>query len=249
MPHDLKGKIAIVTGGSRGLGRYISLDLASKGVYVIVNYRKNDKAAEETTNLIREKGGEAKKIQCDILNVEETRRMFRSIKEEKGKIDILVNNAGIYRDNLFIMMQDEEWDKVIKTNLYGMYNCCKAVIKLMLAERSGSIVNIASIAGLAPSPGQANYSAAKGGIIAFTRTLAKEVAAKGIRVNCIAPGLFDTDMTKRLPRHIREMALKNISLERFGRPEELAKLVSFLASDDASYLVGQTIIIDGGIIM
>lgn len=245
----LKDSVAIVTGSGRGIGRAIALELAAAGVKVAVNYAGRSDKAEETVELIRTAGGEAFAVQADVSQQADVERLVKTTLEHFGKIDILVNNAGITRDTLLLRMKEADWDEVIATNLKGVFLCTKAVSKGMLKQRSGVIVNISSVVGLSGNAGQANYAAAKAGIIGFTKSVAREFASRGIRVNAVAPGYIFTDMTGTLPEGTQNDILRGIPLGRIGRPEDVAKVVRFLVSPEASYMTGQTLSVDGGMEM
>ena len=236
-------RTAIVTGASRGIGRAIAVELARDGCYVIINYRSNDDAAAETLALVKGAGGEGEVVKFDVADSAEAEKGINDIIERFPVIDILVNNAGITADNLFLMMPESDWDRVIATTLNGFYNMTKPVLKRMLRQKHGSVVSIASVAGIIGNKGQANYSAAKAGLIGANRSIAAEVAKKGIRMNVVAPGLIETDMIKDAPV---EMIKNIIPMGRIGKPEEVAKVVRFLCSDDASYVTGQVIGVNGG---
>lgn len=244
-----EGKVALVTGASRGIGRAIALALAAQGADVAVNYAGSEAAAKEVAAEIEAMGRKAFVIQADIASTEASTAMVDAVVKEFGRIDVLVNNAGITRDGLLMRMKEEDWDAVITTNLKGVFNCTKAAIKYMMKQRSGNIVNISSIVGVMGNAGQANYCAAKAGVIGFTKATAKEVAARGIRVNAIAPGFIKTDMTSVLPEKVVEAMLAGIPLNRLGETEDIAKAVLFLASSDANYITGQTLHVDGGMVM
>lgn len=244
-----EGKVALVTGASRGIGRAIALALAAQGADVAVNYAGSEAAAKEVAAEIEAMGRKAFVIQADIASTEASTAMVDAVVKEFGRIDVLVNNAGITRDGLLMRMKEEDWDAVITTNLKGVFNGTKAAIKYMMKQRSGSIVNISSIVGVMGNAGQANYCAAKAGVIGFTKATAKEVAARGIRVNAIAPGFIKTDMTSVLPEKVVEAMLAGIPLNRLGETEDIAKAVLFLASSDANYITGQTLHVDGGMVM
>lgn len=245
----LDGKIALVTGASRGIGRAIALRLAEVGATVVINYAGNVKAAEEVKSMIVDAGGKAMLIQADIANTEAVDDMIKNINKEYGKIDILVNNAGITRDNLLMRMKESDWDDVINTNLKGIYNSTKAVSKFMMKQRSGRIVNMASVVGLTGNAGQANYAAAKAGVIGFSKSMAKELASRGITVNTVAPGFIETDMTAVLADQVKEELVSRIPLARLGNAKDVANAVMFLVSDEASYITGQTLNVDGGMVM
>lgn len=245
----LEGKKALVTGASRGIGRAIALMLAANGADVAVNYAGSEAAAKEVAAEIEAMGRKAIVIQADIASNEASTAMVEAAVKEFGRIDILVNNAGITRDGLLMRMKEEDWDAVITTNLKGVFNCTKAAIKYMMKQKAGSIVNISSIVGVMGNAGQANYCAAKAGVIGFTKATAKEVAARGIRVNAIAPGFIKTDMTNVLSEKVVEGMLAGIPLNRLGETEDIAKAVLFLASEDANYITGQTLHVDGGMVM
>ena len=235
-------KVAIVTGGGRGIGRAISVELAKDGYYVIVNYKSNENSASETLEMIKSEGGDGKIIQFDVVNSEETKKCIEEITS-RYNIETLINNAGIIADGLFLMMAENDWDSVINTTLKGFYNITKPVLRKMIRKRRGSIVSISSVAALYPNRGQSNYAAAKAGLIGASRAISTEVARIGIRVNVVAPGLIDTEMIKDAPIDaITEM----IPMKRIGKPEEVAKMVRFLCSDDASYITGQVISVNGG---
>lgn len=244
--HDLK--VALVTGASRGLGRAIALRLARDGVRVAVNYRSRDEEAAQVVEEITKNGGTALPWKTDVTDAQEVRSMVRGIVREWGGLDILVNNAGIVRDNLLLRMPDNAWDEVLNTNLRGAYLCTKYALRPMMDVGWGRIINIASLAGVIGSAGQANYSAAKGGLIAFTRSVAREAGPKGITANAIAPGFILTEMTDNLPPEMREMVMGRIPLGRFGKPEDVAELAAFLAGEPAGYITAQVISVDGGII-
>ncbi|WP_132370162.1 3-oxoacyl-[acyl-carrier-protein] reductase [Melghiribacillus thermohalophilus] len=245
----LKGKAALVTGASRGIGRAIALELAKAGAKVAVNYAGSEKKAQEVVDQIRQSGGEAFKIQANVASSDEVTGMVKEVVKQFGSLDILVNNAGITRDNLLMRMKEEEFDQVIDTNLKGVFLCTKAVTRQMMRQKSGRIINIASIVGVAGNPGQANYVAAKAGVIGLTKTTARELASRNILVNAVAPGFITTDMTDQLPEEAKEEMLAQIPLNRLGKPEDVSSVVRFLASDDAGYMTGQTLHVDGGMVM
>ncbi|MCL2923156.1 MAG: 3-oxoacyl-[acyl-carrier-protein] reductase [Trichodesmium sp. MAG_R04] len=241
----LKGKIAIITGGSRGIGRATALALAMEGANVVVNYAKSSDAALEVVEEIVAAGGNGMALQADISQMEEVDNFVKKVMEKWSCIDILVNNAGITRDKLLLRMKPEDWHSVIGLNLTGVFLCTRAVSKIMLKQKSGRIINVSSVAGQTGNPGQANYSAAKAGVIGFTKTVAKELANRGITVNAVAPGFIATDMTKDLKNS--EEIIKFIPLGRYGKPEEVAGMIRFLAADDAAnYITGQVFNVDGG---
>ena len=246
---QLTGKTAIVTGGSRGIGRAAALTLAEAGADVAVIYAGNTAAAEETVRLIEEKGRKGLAIQCDVADEAAVTAMVKDVKKELGRIDILVNNAGITRDGLLMIMKEDDWQAVLDTNLTGAFHCTKAVTRLMMKQRSGSIINITSVVGETGNAGQANYAAAKAGLIGFTKSVAKELASRNIRCNAIAPGCIETDMTAVLGEDTVDAMIKTIPMGRVAQPEEVAKAVLFLASDVASYITGQTLNVDGGMVM
>ncbi|PFA67915.1 beta-ketoacyl-ACP reductase [Bacillus sp. AFS015802] len=245
----LEGKVALVTGASRGIGREIALGLAREGCNVAVNYAGSEAKANEVVDEIKGLGRDAIAVQCNVSDAEAVQAMVKETIGHFGSIDILVNNAGITKDNLLMRMKESEWDDVININLKGVFLCTKAVTRQMMKQRSGRIINISSIVGVSGNPGQANYVAAKSGVIGLTKTTAKELAPRGITVNAIAPGFISTDMTDQLPEDVRNEMLKQIPLSRFGDPEDIAKVVTFVASDSASYMTGQTLHIDGGMVM
>ena len=246
---QIEGKVAFVTGASRGIGRAIALTLAEAGADVAVNYAGNAAAAEEVAAEIRKMGRRALILQGDVSQTEAAAAMLDAVVAEFGRCDILVNNAGITRDGLLMRMKEEDWDAVLDTNLKGVFNCTKAALKYMMKQRSGKIVNIASVVGIMGNAGQANYAAAKAGCIGFTKSVAKEVASRGITVNAVAPGLIATDMTSVLPEKVIEEMASGIPLKRAGQPVDVAKAVLFLVSDDAAYITGQTLNVDGGMVM
>ena len=245
----LDGKTALVTGASRGIGRAIALCLAAEGARVAINYAGNVRAAEEVKTAIEAAGGTAILCQADIADSSAVEAMVANVVKEFGTIDILVNNAGITRDALLMRMKDEDFAKVLDTNLKGVFYCTKAVSKLMMKKRSGRIVNMASVVGLVGNAGQTNYAAAKAGVIGFSKSAAKELASRGITVNIVAPGFIGTDMTAGLPESVKEKMLTDIPLGRMGEAEDVANAVLFLASDQASYITGQVVNVDGGMVM
>ena len=249
MTNQVEGKTALVTGGGRGIGRAICLELAARGATVIVNYRQSSAAAGEVVAAIRSAGGQAQRIGADASDADQVADMFKKIQSEFGALDILVNNAGMTRDNVIMLMKPTDFDAVIETNLRSCWLCCKTAARAMMRKRRGSIVNITSVVGIAGNGGQTNYAASKAGIIGLTKSLAKEVAVRGIRVNAVAPGFVDTDMTADLSGEIRAKAIEAIPLGRMGAPQDIARAVAFLASDEAAYITGQTLVVDGGMVM
>ncbi|MEH1817340.1 MAG: 3-oxoacyl-[acyl-carrier-protein] reductase [Nostoc sp.] len=244
----LQDKVAIVTGASRGIGRAIAIELASQGAIAVVNYANSSAAAEAVVTEITAAGGQAIAIQADVSKGDQVDALVKSVMEKFSRVDILVNNAGITRDNLLLRLKTEDWQAVIDLNLTGVFLCTRAISKIMLKQRSGRIINITSVAGLMGNPGQSNYSAAKAGVIGFTKSVAKELATRGITVNAVAPGFITTDMTSDLNNP--EDILKYIPLGRFGQPEEIAGMVRFLAADPAAaYVTGQVFNVDGGMVM
>ena len=240
-------KVILVTGGGKGIGAAICRAFAAEGETVAINYGSSEREAEALREELSQSGHEAAIEKADVSNLAETRRMVENIIKKYGKIDVLVNNAGITRDGFLMLMSEKDWRDVIDINLTGMFNCSKAVSEYMIGRRSGVIVNMSSLSGLSGLPGQANYAAAKGGVIAFTNALAKELAAFGIRVNAVAPGVIETDMIQSLTAEAKTRFLENIPLKRFGLAKEVASTVKFLASEDAGYITGETIRISGGL--
>ena len=246
---QLEGKVALVTGASRGIGKAIALMLAENGADIAVNFAGSTAAAEAVAAEIEKMGRKAILVQGDVSQAEVCAEIVDKVVNELGHIDILVNNAGITRDTLLLRMKEEDWDAVLNTNLKGVFNCTKAAVKYMAKQRSGSIVNISSVVALMGNAGQANYAAAKAGILGFTRSVAKEMAARGIRVNAVTPGFIKTDMTSVLSEKVVAAMEASIPLARLGEPEDIAKAVLFLVSDNAAYITGQTLHVDGGMVM
>ena len=249
MDFDFTDKVAVVTGSSRGIGRAIALRLAAGGAKVVVNYRGNESAAAEVVDQIQAAGGEALAVQADVSDPAQAEALIASAKKAYGRIDILVNNAGTTRDTLIMRMSEEDWDVVIDTNLKGTFNCIKAVTRPMMRQKYGRIVNVTSVSGLAGNAGQANYAAAKAGLVGLTKTVAKELGSRGITCNAVAPGYVPTDLTASLPEELIQLAIERTPLGRTGTPEDMAAAVAFLASDDASYITGQVLAVDGGLAM
>lgn len=245
----LEDKIALVTGASRGIGREIARSMAAAGADVVVNYAGNEAKAQEVVDSIRSHGRRSFAVQADVSIFEEVETMVKHVVKEFGRLDILVNNAGIARDNLLLRMKEDEWDAVVDTNLKGTFNGIKAASRPMMKQRSGRIINLSSVVGVLGNAGQANYVAAKAGVIGLTKTAARELASRGITVNAVAPGFIDTDMTTQLGDEIQQQLLEQIPLGRLGQPEDVARVVRFLASDDAAYMTGQTLHVDGGMAM
>jgi len=246
---SLSGKVAMVTGGSRGIGRAVCLRLAAMGARVIVNYVSQPGAAEDVVRVIEEKGGVASLACFNVAKSDEVQEAFKTVLEEHGRIDILVNNAGITRDGLLLKMKEENWDQVLDTNLKGAFNCTKAVARSMMKQRWGRIINITSVVGFTGNAGQANYAAAKAGLVGFTKSVARELASRFITVNAVAPGYIATDMTSDLPEEIKEKIKGEIPLGILGEAEDIAGAVAYLASDDARYVTGQCIHVNGGMFM
>lgn len=245
----LNDKVALVTGASSGIGKEIAKMLAAKGAKVIINYSSSSEAAQAVVSQIEEAGGTAECIGCSVSDFTAVGAMIKDIVKRYGHIDILVNNAGITKDNLLMAMKEEEFDAVIDVNLKGTFNTLRHVYRYMLKQKSGSIINISSISGVVGNPGQVNYAASKAGVIGMTKSMARELAGRGIRVNAVAPGFVATPMTEKLPEAAKEAGLAQIPMGRFGKPEEIASAVCFLASDEASYITGQVLHVDGGMAM
>ncbi|HET6871641.1 MAG TPA: 3-oxoacyl-[acyl-carrier-protein] reductase [Sporolactobacillaceae bacterium] len=245
----MKGKNALVTGASRGIGRAIALELGRQGVNVAVNYSGSEAKALEVVDELKALGVQAFAVQCNVSQAEDVQAMVKHVVDTFGSLDILVNNAGITRDNLIMRMKEEDWDAVINTNLKGVFNTTKAVTRPMMKQRQGKIINVASVVGIMGNAGQANYVAAKAGVIGLTKSSARELAARNITVNAVAPGFITTDMTSELPEEVKEAMLKEIPLARFGQPEDIAQVVAFLASDASAYMTGQVLRVDGGMVM
>ena len=246
---QLKDKVAVVTGASRGIGRAIAIELARRGAKVVVNYNASADAAEEVVLAIKDAGSEAIAVKADVSKLDQAKALIKAATDTFGRLDILVNNAGTTRDMLLAMMQEEDWDLVLATNLKSAFNCSKAALRAMMRQKYGRIVNITSVAGIAGNPGQTNYAASKAGLIGFTKSLAKEIGPRHITVNAVAPGFVETKLTKDLPADLKEAALKATPLGRWGTAEEVAYAVAFLASDEAAFITGQTLSVDGGLAM
>ena len=246
---SLEGRVALVTGASRGIGRAVALELARRGASVIVNFLHSNDAADDVVNQIISQSGHARAVQADVSDYKEAQELVKATVDTFGSIDILVNNAGITRDNLIMMLSEEDWDIVQNTNLKSTFNCSKAAVRQMMRKRFGRVINITSVSGQMGNAGQTNYSASKAGQMGFTKALAREVASRNITVNGIAAGYIDTDIWDKVPDELRQAALNIIPLGRKGQPEEIAYCVAFLASDQAAYITGQIIGIDGGMVM
>jgi 3-oxoacyl-[acyl-carrier protein] reductase len=246
---DMSGKTALVTGAGRGIGRATAIKLGSAGAKVAINYNASEAQAQEVVAAIKAAGGEAQAVKADVSKADEVDAMINGLVKEWGKIDILVNNAGITRDNLMMRMTQDEWDAVMDTNLRSAYFCTKAVLRSMLRNRWGRIISLSSVVGLTGNAGQANYAAAKAGLIGFTKSVAREVGGRNITANAIAPGFIETDITAGLPEELKASMLKTIPADRYGQPEDIANAVVFLASDLAAYINGQVLNVDGGMVM
>jgi len=245
----LKDKVAVVTGSSRGIGAATAIKLAEEGADVVINYNSDEESAQKTAEKVREFGRKALVIQGNVAEMDDAKNLIKSTIKEFDRIDILVNNAGITKDGLLLRMKEKDFGDVIDVNLKGTFNCTKQAIRYMMKQRSGKIVNLSSVVGLMGNAGQANYSASKAGIVGFTKSVAREVSKRGINVNAVAPGYINTDMTEELPAKVKEDMLKNIPLDRFGEVEDVANVIMFLVSPLANYVNGQTINIDGGMLM
>ncbi|MGD9002249.1 MAG: 3-oxoacyl-[acyl-carrier-protein] reductase [Anaerolineae bacterium] len=246
---NLNDKVAVVTGASRGIGRAIALELAQRGASIVINYNTSAEAASEVVNAVQTQGGQAIAVQADVGDFKQAARLIESAIDTFGRIDILVNNAGTTRDQLLALMKEEDWDLVLCTNLKGVFNCCKAAARQMMRQRSGRIVNISSVSGIAGQGGQTNYAASKAGMIGFTKSLAKELGPRNVTVNAVAPGFVLTDLTADLSEDLQRRAIETTPLRRMGEPEEIAYAVAFLASDLASFITGEVLTVDGGLVM
>lgn len=242
-------KIALITGASRGIGKETACTLAREGIFVVINYNGSRQKALDVLESIKKNGGEGAVYQCNVADYSQTEEMIQNLIKEYGHIDILVNNAGITRDNLIMKMSEEDFDKVIEINLKGCFNTIRHLSRQMIRQRSGKIINVASVSGVLGNAGQANYAASKAGIIGLTKTMARELASRGICVNAVAPGFIKTEMTEVLPESIRENVTGQIPLKRFGETKDIAEIIAFLASDKADYITGQVIHVDGGMAM
>ncbi len=245
----LKGKTAVITGASRGIGKAVAIRLGKAGANLVLNYRSSDESMDSLLELLEKEGIKAVKLKGDISNSDDAKELMNIAKDTFGSLDILVNNAGITKDKLIIQMKEEDFDSVIRVNLKGSYNCIKHAAKIMMKQRSGKIVNMASVVGVTGNAGQINYSASKAGVIGMTKSAAKELSARNINVNAVAPGFIETDMTKELVEKAGEGMLSGIPLRRLGSPEDIAEAVAFLVSDGAAYITGQVLNVDGGMVM
>ena len=245
----LEGKVAVVTGASRGIGRAVALKLASQGAAVVINYNGSADRAEEVKNEIEKNGGKAVTMQCNVSDFQACENFIKKVITEFGRLDILVNNAGITRDGLLMKMSEEDFDVVLDTNLKGTFHCICFASRQMMKQRSGRIINLSSVSGVMGNAGQANYSASKAGVIGLTKSAARELASRGITVNAVAPGFIDTEMTQVLNEKVKEGAVAQIPLGRFGQPEDIAEAAAFLASEGAGYITGQVLCVDGGMAM
>jgi 3-oxoacyl-[acyl-carrier protein] reductase len=245
----LDGKVAVVTGASRGIGRAIALELANRGARVVVNYNRSADAAADVVAAIEAEGGQATAVQADVSDLSQARALIQAAVKAYGRLDVLVNNAGVTRDQLILMMKEEDWDMVVRVNLKSLFNTCKAAARVMVRQRCGRIVNISSVSGIAGQGGQTNYSAAKAGVIGFTKSLAKELGSRQVTVNAVAPGLIPTDLTADLAEELCQKAIDLTPLGRLGRAEEVAYAVAFLASEEAAFITGAVLPVDGGLVM
>lgn len=243
------GRVAVVTGGGRGIGRVVALRLGREGADVAISYRNDDVSAEEAADAVRATGVRCETFKGDVASPEDVDALFKGVDEAFGRVDILVNNAGLTRDNLMLRMKEQEFDEVLRTNLKGTYLCTRAVLRPMVRARWGRIVNVSSVVGLVGNAGQANYAASKAGIIGFTKSVAREVAQRGITANVVAPGYVETELTGSLPDKVKDQIRSQVPVGRFGEPEEIAEAVAFLAGEGAGYVTGQTVTVDGGMTM
>ena len=246
---QFEGKVAIVTGASRGIGRAIALHLGGAGARMVVNYRSNAEGADEVVSALKDAGGEAHSVQADVGDMPQAQALIKEAIDRYGDLHILVNNAGIIRDGLIMTMKEADWDDVLQTNLKSTFNCSKAAVRHMVRKRYGRIINVTSVAGLIGNPGQTNYSASKAGQIGFTKALAREVASRNVTVNAVAAGFIDTAIWDQTPDSVKDGFAGMIPLGRIGQPEEIAKAVAFLTSDDAAYITGHVLSVDGGLAM